>query len=62
MARKIFNLSRLGVDSVREIGQVVVDKLFVAGVDQGNHVDDGSSDKRETPEWNDFNQPVRDEC
>lgn len=62
MACKIFNLSSLGVDDVRNIGQVVVDKLFVASVNQGDEVDDGSSDERETPKWNEFNQPVRDQC
>ena len=46
MARKVFNLSSLGVDHVREIGKVVVDNLLVGGVDQGDKVDDGSSDKR----------------
>lgn len=62
MTRKVLDLSSLGVDNIGEIGKVVINEIFVADVDERAEVSNGSSDEREAPERDEFDQPVRNEC
>lgn len=60
VAGEVLDLLALLVDNIGGIGNVVIDKLLVGLVDEGCEEEDGSGDKRQTPEWDDLDQVVRE--
>lgn len=60
-ASNLPELLGLGGDNVLCVLNVVVDQLLVRGVDQRHGEQEGSREKRETPVWNDLNEPVGEE-
>ena len=61
LACEVSNLTRLLVDSFLGVGEVVVDELLVAGIDQGAEVSDGSADEAEAPEGHDIDEVIGEE-
>lgn len=60
VASQISDLCGLRVHDLGRILELLVDDFFIAYVNQGAEVNGGDSDKRETPEREKFDQPVRD--
>jgi len=61
LAGESLDLLALLVDNLGGIGNVMVNELLVHLVDEGSQEEDGGGDKRQTPEWDDLDQVVRDE-
>ena len=61
LSSKIFHLGSLRVRNIRNILELLVDDLLIVDVNQWGEVSDGHGEERETPERQDFDQPVREE-
>ena len=57
---EILDLSGLRIDNVGCVLEMVVDDLLVAGVDEWAKVDEGDGNEGKSPDWSEFDQPVRD--
>lgn len=57
----ILDLGGLGVNQVGGVLDLRIDKLLVAGVDQGNKENDGGADDGETPVGDELDEEVGDE-
>lgn len=55
---KLLDLAGLLVGNIGSLVEVVVNELLVGLVDEGSKEQNGGSDKREAPEWNDLDQIV----
>jgi hypothetical protein len=62
VAGELSDLFGLLVCNVRSLREVLVDELLVRLVDKRRKEQNGGRDKRETPEWDKFDQVVGDEC
>lgn len=57
----LLELVGLSLDKVLRILEVVVDKLLVRGVDQGDGEEEGGGEEGKTPVGNNLDEPVRQE-
>jgi hypothetical protein len=62
VAGQLLDLLRLCVDQIGGILEVVVDELLIRLVDERGEEEDGGGDKCETPEWDNLDQIVGQEC
>lgn len=58
---KLLGLVCLSVDKLLNLGDLLVDDLAVADVDQGTEVGDGDPDQRQAPDGDNLDEPVRQE-
>ena len=49
------------IQDLAAVFDVRVDQFSIGDVDERAEVDDGCGDQSQTPDWEEFNQPVRDE-
>lgn len=61
MAGEVLDLDGLLVDDGRGFGEVGIDELLVGLVDQWGEEEDGGSNKRHAPEWNNLDEVVGEE-
>lgn len=61
LRREVLHLSSLGVDNLTGMGQLLVNDLVVGDVDEGDEVDGGHGNQRQTPEGSELDQPVAKE-
>lgn len=62
LAGEGLDLLGLIVDDLGGAGEVVIDELLVGLVDKGSKEEDGGGDKRQSPEWYNLDEVVREEC
>jgi hypothetical protein len=58
---KLLGLVCLSVDKLLNLGDLLIDDLAVADVDQRAEIGDADADQRQTPKRNNFDEPVRQE-
>ena len=62
MACELLDLLGLLVDDVGGVCEVVVDKLLVGLIDKWTKEENGGRNEGETPEWDDLDEIVGEEC
>lgn len=58
---KLLGLVCLSVDKLLNLGDLLINDLAVADVDQRAEIGDTDADQRQTPNRNNFDEPVRQE-
>ena len=61
LTSNVLDLVGLLAYNVRGTGELCVDRFLVVQVDEGRQVEDGCTEKRQPPEWQELDQEIRDE-